>query len=181
MAPSVQCVVTWRDGSGRYPDCVIFSLAAVCLMRGRTCLNVRKKGADHVILPGGKIELGETPLEAAIREAREETRLVLDPDDLKHLGERIAELAAQITAATYQLLALIRDFDERGGWHSAYGGFATCAHWLSWRTGLALGASREHVRVARALGELPQLSEAISHRYLVHAGTAHQLADIRPQ
>lgn len=58
MAPSVQCVVTWRDGSGRYPDRVIFSLAAVCLMRGRTCLNVRKKGADHVILPGGKIELG---------------------------------------------------------------------------------------------------------------------------
>lgn len=86
MAPSVQCVVTWQDGSGRYPDRVIFSLAAVCLMRGRTCLNVRKKGADHVILPGGKIELGETPLEAAIREAREETRLVLDPDDLKHLG-----------------------------------------------------------------------------------------------
>lgn len=69
MAPSVQCVVTWRDGSGRYPDRVIFNLAAVCLMRGRTCLNVRKRGADHVILPGGKIELGETPLEAAIREA----------------------------------------------------------------------------------------------------------------
>jgi uncharacterized alpha-E superfamily protein len=29
--------------------------------------------------------------------------------------------------------------------------------------------------------QLPQLSEAISHRYLVHAGPAHQLADIRPQ
>jgi uncharacterized alpha-E superfamily protein len=29
--------------------------------------------------------------------------------------------------------------------------------------------------------QLPKLSEAISHRYLVHAGPAHQLADIRPQ
>ena len=28
---------------------------------------------------------------------------------------------------------------------------------------------------------LPQISEAISHRYLVHTGTAHQLADIKPQ
>ncbi len=84
-----------------------------------------------------------------------------DPDDLEHLGEQIAELAARITAATYQLLAMIRDFDERGGWHSAYGGFHTCAHWLSWRTGLARGPAREKVRVARALGELPALSEAM--------------------
>ena len=29
--------------------------------------------------------------------------------------------------------------------------------------------------------KLPRLSEAISHRYLVHAGPAHQLAEIRPQ
>lgn len=29
--------------------------------------------------------------------------------------------------------------------------------------------------------QLPKLSEAISHRYLVHAGPAHQLADIQPQ
>ena len=43
-----------------------------------------------------------------------------DPDDLEHLGERIAKLAAQITAATYQLLTLIREFDERGGWHRAW-------------------------------------------------------------
>ena len=81
-----------------------------------------------------------------------------DRDALEHLGEQIAELAAHITAATYRLLTLIREFDEREGWNC---GFRTCAHWLSWRTGLALGASREHVRVARALGELPRLSEAM--------------------
>jgi hypothetical protein len=35
--------------------------------------------------------------------------------DLDALGERIAELSAHIQAATYQLLAMIREFDERGG------------------------------------------------------------------
>jgi len=29
--------------------------------------------------------------------------------------------------------------------------------------------------------QLPKLSEAITHRYLVHAGPAHQLSAIRPE
>jgi hypothetical protein len=74
------------------------------------------------------------------------------------LGERIAELSAQIQAATYQLLVMIREFDERGGWGE---GFRSCAHWLNWRTGLDLGASREKVRVARALAELPRISASM--------------------
>ncbi|HYL06437.1 MAG TPA: hypothetical protein VE075_10380, partial [Thermoanaerobaculia bacterium] len=78
--------------------------------------------------------------------------------ELEELGERIAELSAQISAATYELLVMLRDFDERGGWNS---GFHTCAHWLCWRVGLDLGASREKVRVARALGALPLLSAAM--------------------
>src|SRR5579864_2427999 len=77
---------------------------------------------------------------------------------LEELGEQIAELAAQISAATYELLAMLRDFDARGGWNS---GFHTCAHWLCWRVGLDLGAAREKVRVARALGALPLLSAAM--------------------
>ena len=72
------------------------------------------------------------------------------------LGDEIAELAAHIHAATYRLLVLIREFDQRGGW---YTGFKTCAHWLSWRTGIAMGPAREKVRVARALEDLPALSE----------------------
>ena len=78
--------------------------------------------------------------------------------DLEALGERIAELSAQIQAATYQLLVMLRDFDERGGWNV---GFRSCAHWLNWRTGLDLGAAREKVRVAWALAELPRLSAAM--------------------
>ena len=52
----------------------------------------------------------------------------------------------------------MREFDQREGWG---GGFTSCAHWLNWRTGLALGAAREQVRVARALGDLPFLSAAM--------------------
>ena len=79
-------------------------------------------------------------------------------EELEKLGERIAELSAQISAATYELLVMLRDFDERGGWNS---GFHSCAHWLGWRVGLDAGAAREKVRVARALGALPLLSAAM--------------------
>jgi hypothetical protein len=78
--------------------------------------------------------------------------------ELAALGERIAELAALLSATEYQLLVLIREFDERYGWR---GGFRSCAHWLNWRIGLAMGAAREKVRVARALGELPRIAAAM--------------------
>ena len=73
------------------------------------------------------------------------------------MGNRIAELASRIHAATYELLVLIRDFDAAGAWS----GFTSCAAWLSWRTGLEPGPAREHVRVAHALAQLPKLSEAM--------------------
>ncbi len=76
---------------------------------------------------------------------------------LERLGDRIAELSARIQSATYEMLVLIREFDQQEGWS----GRLSCAEWLSWRAGLAPGAAREHVRVARALGELPKLSDAM--------------------
>ncbi len=36
----------------------------------------------------------------------------------------------------------------------------SCAHWLNWKCGIALGAAREKVRVAHALVALPRVSEA---------------------
>ena len=70
----------------------------------------------------------------------------------ERLGDAIAELSARIQAATYELLVLIREFNDSAGWNN---GFRSCAHWLNWRTGLDLGASREKVRVARVLADLP--------------------------
>jgi Domain of unknown function (DUF222) len=81
------------------------------------------------------------------------------PADLDRLGDEIAELSAHLDAATARLLTLIGDFDTRGGWNT---GFSSCAAWLGWRVGLDLGAARERVRVARALGTLPRLAEALA-------------------
>ena len=44
----------------------------------------------------------------------------LEDEDVERLGESIAELAARIQAATYQLLVLIREFDEGAGWQVGY-------------------------------------------------------------
>src|SRR5262245_27263726 len=79
--------------------------------------------------------------------------------DSERIGDEIAELAAHLDAATHRLLTLIRQFDEAGGW--ADQGALSCAHWLSWRIGLELGAAREHVRVARALADLPLVDDAL--------------------
>ena len=79
-------------------------------------------------------------------------------DDLFELGERIAELAARINIATFDMLTLVADFDRREGWAD---NFASCAEWLAWRTGRTLAAARENVRVAHALDELPLTAAAM--------------------
>jgi 5-methylcytosine-specific restriction endonuclease McrA len=86
--------------------------------------------------------------------------------ELERLGDEIAELSAHLDAATARLLTLIREFDARGGWNT---GFRSCAHWLSWRVGLEPGTARERVRVARALGTLPRLAEALARGELSYA------------
>jgi hypothetical protein len=86
--------------------------------------------------------------------------------DLDRLGDEIATLSAHLDAATARLLALLREFDARGGWAN---GCRSCAEWLSWRVGLDPGAARERVRVARALGALPQLAAALARGELSYS------------
>jgi hypothetical protein len=80
-------------------------------------------------------------------------------NELEQLGERIAEQAAHLDAAMHLLLANLREFDERGGWHAQ--GAASCAHWLAWRVGWDLVTARERVRVARKLAEFPAIDDAL--------------------
>jgi len=74
------------------------------------------------------------------------------------LADEITQLAGHLDAGTYQLLKLLGDFDENDGWGGD--GIKSCAHWLNLFCGMNLGAARERVRVARALPELPKISEA---------------------
>src|SRR6266566_1172760 len=72
---------------------------------------------------------------------------------LERLEAQICELAGHLTAATCRFLVLLADFDARRGWASWE--MNSCAQWLSWKCQMSSGTAREHVRVARALRELP--------------------------
>lgn len=69
------------------------------------------------------------------------------------LESDICTLAGHLAAATCRWLLLLAEFDRREAW--AGWGTRSCAHWLSWRCGLGFGTAREHLRVGRALVELP--------------------------
>jgi Domain of unknown function (DUF222)/HNH endonuclease len=72
---------------------------------------------------------------------------------LERLEAQICELAGHLAAATCRFLVLLGDFDARRGWASWE--MNSCAQWLSWKCQMSAGTAREHVRVARALRELP--------------------------
>ena len=72
---------------------------------------------------------------------------------LERLEAQICELAGHLAAATCRFLVLLGDFDARRGW--ADWEMSSCAAWLSWKCQMSSGTAREHVRVARALRDLP--------------------------
>jgi len=83
-----------------------------------------------------------------------------DLTPIEALDHRIMNLCTRINAATYELLLMIREFDERGGclkW-----GLECTATWLAWRCDLSMATAREKVRVAQALKNLPLISAAFS-------------------
>jgi hypothetical protein len=79
---------------------------------------------------------------------------------IEDLATEICTLAGHINAASHRWLVLIAEFDRRNGWSDS--ATQSCAHWLNWKCGIAMGAAREKVRVARALENLPKVSAAMS-------------------
>ena len=86
---------------------------------------------------------------------------------LERLEAEICQLAGHLWAAECRWLLMVGEFDRRGAWSSA--GLHSCAHWLSWRCGIDLGAARERVRVARRLVEVPLITAAFSRGELSYA------------
>jgi len=103
---------------------------------------------------------GPCPPHPAESAADDSGATAVDLDVISSLGDEIAILAAHIHAATHRLLALLTRFDHLRGWEAE--GHRSCAHWLSFRTGIDLGAAREKVRAARALVDLPRTSAAMA-------------------
>ena len=65
----------------------VIVVAAVALLDGDgRMLTVRKRGTTRFMNPGGKLEPGETPAQAAVRELHEELGVVLALDALVELG-----------------------------------------------------------------------------------------------
>jgi len=84
-------------------------------------------------------------------------RDLLSIDDLDNA---IVNLSFRINAETYEMLVLVRQFDERAGWLKW--GLRNCAEWLHYRCDYSMNAAREKVRAAHALKTLPNIAAAFA-------------------
>ena len=92
---------------------------------------------------------------------------VIDLVPIDDLDRAIVNLASRINAETYELLVLIRQFDERAGWLKW--GLGGCAEWLHYRCDLSMNTAREKVRVAHALKKLPGIAAAFANGTLSYS------------
>ncbi|MEP2639905.1 NUDIX domain-containing protein [Roseobacter sp.] len=70
--------------------------AGLCLMRDGQVLLARSRGDTHFQIPGGKIEPGESDIDALIREVQEELAVTLVPDSAAHMAIFEAKAAGRI-------------------------------------------------------------------------------------
>ncbi len=76
---------------------------------------------------------------------------------IEDLDRNIRTLCRHINAATYELLVLIREFDERAGWLKW--GLKNCAEWLAWRCDCRSGPWPRSVAAAVRPLEISTLAE----------------------
>ena len=99
-------------------------------------------------------------MERTDQEARCEDQVALESDARIERMDRVTVLFAEITAATREFLAAVAQSDRHEDW--AVEGFGSCAEWLAWQIGITRGTANEKVRAARALEDLPLISEAMA-------------------
>lgn len=89
-----------------YPDSPLVGVGAVIIEDGRVLLVKRGHPplAGEWSIPGGVLELGETVRQAAVREAREETCLTVEPAELLGVYDRVLRDESQRTLYHYVLV-----------------------------------------------------------------------------
>jgi len=85
----------------------------------------------------------------------------------ERIEAEVCTLAGQIAAATCRFVLLIAELDRRESWREW--GCTSMVHWLSWKCALGIVAARDHVRVGRALEELPRIREAFAEGRLSYS------------
>ncbi len=85
-------------------------------------------------------------------------RLDFIPDDPGELRRAVTDMAARINLADWRFVKLIAAMERIRSWRE--GGYCSLGNWLDHRCGLGPCASRERIRIGRALARLPHIDAA---------------------
>ncbi len=80
------------------------------------------------------------------------------PEDPAELRRAVTRMAAHINLADWRFVKLIAAMDRTRGWRE--GGYCNLGNWLDHRCGLGPCASRERIRIGRALAKLARIDAA---------------------
>lgn len=86
----------------------VFLTASLAFVDDGRLLGVRKRGTDRFMLPGGKIEPGESPAACAVREAEEEIGVRVAETEVHVLGQWRAAAANEAGALVDSVVHLSR-------------------------------------------------------------------------
>ena len=89
-----------------FPEIPLVGIGAIIIDKSRVLLVKRAHPPlqDQWSIPGGVLEVGELVRDAAIREAREETGLIIEPTDLLGVYDRVLRNAEQLVQYHYVLI-----------------------------------------------------------------------------
>ena len=89
-----------------FPEIPLVGVGAILIEDARVLLvrRARPPLEDHWSIPGGVLEVGELVREAAIREAREETGLTVEPGELLGVYDRVLRNREQRVQYHYVLI-----------------------------------------------------------------------------
>jgi 8-oxo-dGTP diphosphatase len=117
--------------SREYPDRPFIGVGAIIVENGRVVLVKRGHPplAGEWSIPGGVLELGETVRQAAIREAEEETGLMVEPGELLGVFDRVVRDLGNRVRYHYVLIDFLC---RRVSRELAASGDADDAQWFTW-------------------------------------------------